>query len=134
MNTNALAISDITVLKPIQVDGFNNVIGQSSSNNLAASNAEIRIDNALEQIGSIRAQVGAQVVATQQDANNDDTAILSYTNTVSNIRDADVGKTVTDFTQQQILVSVSASVLSQLQSELDAAGGSVTRSTRSPGL
>ena len=33
ISTNALSISDITVLKPVVVDGFNNVIGQSSSNN-----------------------------------------------------------------------------------------------------
>ena len=55
------------------------------------------------------------MVATQIDDNNDSTAIVQYQATVSNIRDADIGATVTDYTQQQIIVSVGDSVLAQLQ-------------------
>ncbi len=82
---------------------------------MAASDAETRTDTALQTIGTIRAQVGAQMVSTQIDENNDDTATVQYQATVSDITDADIGATVTDFTKQQILVSVGNSVLSQLQ-------------------
>ena len=55
------------------------------------------------------------MVATQTDDDNDSTAIVQYQATVSNITDADIGATVTDYTQQQIMVSVGDSVLAQLQ-------------------
>ena len=66
-------------------------------------------------IGTIRAQIGAQMVSTQIDRNSDDTATVQYQTTVSNIRDANIGATVTDMTKQQILVSVCNSVVSQLE-------------------
>ena len=115
VNTNLLNISDISVQSPDTVNFMNQTTGVSSSNVMAASDAETRVDTALQTIGTIRAQVGAQMVATQIDANNDDSATVQYQATVSNIRDANIGATVTNFTKQQILVSVSNSVLSQLK-------------------
>ena len=61
---------------------------------MAASDAETRTDTALQTIGTIRAQVGAQMVATQVDDDNDSTAIVQYQATVSNITDADIGATL----------------------------------------
>jgi flagellin len=115
INTNALNISDINVQAPATVNFMNQLSGQSASNVMAASDAETRTDTALQTIGTIRAQVGAQMVATQVDDDNDSTAIVQYQATVSNITDADIGATVTDYTKQQIMVSVGDSVLSQLQ-------------------
>jgi flagellin len=121
INTNTLNISNISVLQPdvtrvVDSGGFGSwqVSGQSNSNNMPASYAEIQVDAAIEQVNAIRAQVGAQVVATQIDANNNNTTIVAEQASVSNIRDADIGATVTDFTKQQILVSVGNSVLAQL--------------------
>lgn len=118
LSTNTLDISDITVLAPnvttVAPITLTPLVSTQSSANVSASYAEIKVDAAIEQISTLRAQVGAQLVATQQDANNDDQAIVSETASVSNIRDADIGATVTDFTKQQILVSVGNSVLSQL--------------------
>jgi flagellin len=91
------------------------VQGQSSSNNMPASYAEIRVDAALEQISSIRAAIGSQTVSTLTDVDDNDTAIVALQSSESNIRDADVGAVATDFTKQQILVSVGNSVLAQLQ-------------------
>jgi flagellin len=115
INTLLLNISDISVVDPQVVDGNNVGQGLSGSNVIAASDAEIRTDAALEQINALRSQVGSESVATQQDAGDDDTAIENLTATVSNIRDANIGATATDFTKQQILQSVSTSVLAQLQ-------------------
>jgi len=117
VSTFLLNISDISVLDPDVVDGNNVPQGQSESNVIAASDAEIRVDAALQTISGIRAQIGSQVDATQDDANSDSNSIVEYTATVSNIRDTDVGATATDFTQQQILVSVGTSVLAQLQTD-----------------
>jgi flagellin-like hook-associated protein FlgL len=115
VNTNTLNISNLSVQAPEIVNFMNQVTGQSSSNVMAAADAETRTDTALQTIGTIRAQIGAQMVATQIDANSDDTATVQYQATVSNIRDANIGATVTDYTRQQILVSVGNSVVSQLQ-------------------
>jgi flagellin len=123
IDTNALNISNITVLNP-EVSGVVNlgvfsyqvvVDGVSSSNNVAASYSEIQVDAALQQINTARAQIGAQTVALQQDANSDNVAIVNLTAASSNIRDANIGATVTDFTKQQILVNVGNSVLAQME-------------------
>jgi flagellin len=123
INTAILDISDISVLQPdvtgiVPVGGGNyqwQIQGQSSSNNMAASYAEIKVDAAIENITSTRAAIGAQMDATLTNVSDDDTAIVQYQATVSNITDANIGATTTDFTKQQILVSVSSSVLAQVQ-------------------
>jgi flagellin len=122
INTNALNISDISVLDP-QISGIQNiggvpttvVQGVASSNNVTASYSEIEVDAALQQINTARAQIGAQTVSLQQDANSDNVAIVNLTAASSNIRDANIGATVTDFTKQQILVNVGNSVLAQME-------------------
>lgn len=111
----ALNLSDITVAAPQTVNFMNEVTGQSSSNAISAGAAEQSVDNALSQLGASRAQIGAQVIALQDNADGNNTLILNETSSKSNITDANVGQTVTDFTQQQILVNVGTSVLSQLE-------------------
>lgn len=115
INTVALDISDLSVTRPDTVNFTNTVTGQASSNVMAAAFAEQRIDSALEVVTQARAQIGAQTVALQQDADNDNVAIVNYTASESNIRDTDVGRTVTDYTREQIMVSVGTSVLSHLE-------------------
>src|SRR5215469_8926314 len=122
ISTNQLGVSDISVLDP-QVSSIQNiggipttvVDGVPSSNNVAASYSEIEVDAALQQINSARAAIGAQSVALGQDVNNDNVAIVNLTAASSNIRDANIGATVTDFTKQQILSNVGFSVLSQME-------------------
>jgi flagellin len=114
INTSTLNISDIDIDTPETENFMNQLTGPSSSNALAAADAELRLDTALESVNSIRAQVGAQTVALQNDADNDNTAVVNLGATVSNIRDANIGQTTTDYTRQQILVSVGDSVLSQI--------------------
>ncbi|MDQ2864863.1 MAG: flagellin [Candidatus Eremiobacteraeota bacterium] len=120
VNTSQLGISGISVLAPGTVmydpgDGQYDIFGQSSSNNLAAADAQFRVDQALQSLGNVQAQVGAQMVAMQQDSNNDGTGIVNYTASQSMIADTNVASTVTDFTQQQILTSVGTSVLSSMR-------------------
>ena len=122
ISTSALNISNISVLDP-QISGIQNIAGTpttvvqgiSSSNNIPASYSEIMVDAALQTINTARAQIGAQTVALQQDANNASVTIVNEQAASSNIRDANIGATVTDFTKQQILVSVGNSVLSQME-------------------
>jgi flagellin len=115
MNTNALNVSGINVLAPTTINYMNQITGQSSSNIMAASAAELQLENAINQVSQVRAQVGAQAVALQQDAGNAGVAIVNYTASESNILDADIGATVTDYTKQQILVNVGTSVLAQME-------------------
>jgi flagellin len=115
MSTNVLNISDISVTAPATSNYMNEVTGQSSSNAIAASDAILRVDSALNLVNEARAQIGAQTVSLQQDAGNDTTLILNETNAASNILDANIGQTVTDFTKQQILTKFGTSVLSQIE-------------------
>ena len=115
LSTNALNISGISVLPPNVVNFINQLQGPSSSNNLAVASSEIAVDAALQQVNDARAQIGAQAVALQQDASNSGVAIVNYTATESNIRDANIGQATTDFARNQILNQVGTSVLAQLR-------------------
>lgn len=115
LSTNALQISDISVLRPDQVDPFNNPSGADSSNQWAAMNAQISVENALETISQVRAQIGAQMVSTQDDANNDNVNIVNLTATESSIRDLNIGSAVSEYTKDQILTQIGTSVLSQYE-------------------
>jgi flagellin-like hook-associated protein FlgL len=120
LSTSALNIGDISILRPTQVDAYDpNVanIGQTTgvdtSNQYAALDAETRVDQALQNISSVRAQLGAEVVATQGDQQNADNAAVQMQASQSNIADLNVGSAVTDLTRAQILNQVGTSVLSQ---------------------
>ena len=114
LSTNTLNVSDISVLAPDQIDFLNASIGADSSNQYAASSAEIKVDAALDTISQVRSVVGAQTVALGQDANNASLTIVNETVAESQIRDADIGRTVTNFTKNQILAQIGTGVLSQM--------------------
>jgi flagellin len=114
INTNVLNISDISVEAPQTVNYLNQITGQSSSNQIAASDAETRVDTALTTVNEVRAQLGAQNVSLNTDQGNDNTLIVNEQASSSNILDANIGQTVTDFTQTQVLQQVTVSVLSHL--------------------
>ncbi len=115
LSTNALQVSDISVLRPTMVDQFDNTQGVDSSNQWAAMDAQLRVQNALDQISQVRAQIGAQMVSTQEDSNSDNVAAVNLTSSESSIRDLNVGSAVTAFTREQILTQVATSVLSQYE-------------------
>lgn len=118
LTTGALQIGNISVLRPTQLDdqfGTGAATGVDSSNQYAAMDAEVRVQNALNQISQVRAQIGAQVVSTQEDSSNDNVNIVNLTASESSIRDLDVGAATTQYTRDQIMVQVGTSVLSQYQ-------------------
>jgi flagellin len=118
LNTGALQLSGISVLRPTQLDdqfGTGAPTGVDSSNQYAAMDAQFRIQQALEAVAQTRAYIGSQMVATGDDSNNDSIAGMNYTSSESSITDLNVGTAVTQFTQDQILSSVGTSVLSQMQ-------------------
>lgn len=120
LSTSALNIGDISILRPTQVDAYDanfanigQTTGVDTSNQYAALDAETRVDQALQNISSVRAQLGAEVVATQGDQQNADNAAVQMQAAQSNIADLNVGSAVTDLTRAQILNQVGTSVLSQ---------------------
>jgi flagellin len=116
ITTGALDIGGISVLRPYTVDASNNPSGQDTSNQVAAMDAEARIQNALDAISGARAQVGAQTVALQEDANDAGITATNLTASESNIRDLDVGAAVTQFTKDQVMSQIGIAVLAQMQS------------------
>ncbi len=123
VNTNALGLSQISVLAPQTVGIVPGSFmtqyqqnGQSASNNVAASYAQIQVKNALTTITTNEAQIGAQIVAMNDDTSDDNTAIVNLQSSVSDITDLNVGQATTNYTREQILTSVGTEVLSQIQS------------------
>jgi flagellin len=79
--------------------GVNQVILGTDLQNQAA---EYRVDYAIESLGAVRAQVGAQTIALQAAATNGTTASLATQTSESAIRDLNVGAEVTAFTRDKI--------------------------------
>jgi flagellin len=127
VSTNALGLSQISVLQPTMIQqtpgqngpysGYPPEISTSSSNNVAASYSESLVQTALTTITTQEAQIGAQVVAMNDDESDDNTAIVNYEASASNIADLNVGQATTDYTREQILTQVGTEVLSQIQTQ-----------------
>lgn len=116
LNTNALALSGISVLPPQMTDRYTNTVtGVSSSNQYAADFAELRVSDAIDQLSYVRAQVGAQSVSLQSDAGDSSIGIVNETAAVSSIRDTDIASTTIELTKDQILTQFGTSVLAQMQ-------------------
>lgn len=111
---SALNISEISVLAPLQENDSDQVVG-TASNQYATSDAEARVQLALDAISSARAQIGAQAVALQENANDASLAIVNQTASESAIRDANVAQDATQFVADQVLTKIGTSVLAQLQ-------------------
>ncbi|HTU69900.1 MAG TPA: flagellin [Candidatus Baltobacteraceae bacterium] len=115
INTGALGLADVSVLAPTVEDANFNV-STSSSNNFSASYSQLLVQNALTTITTNEAQIGAQIVAMNDDDTDDNTAIVNYQQSVSQLADLNVGQATTQYTQEQILTSVGTEVLSQIES------------------
>lgn len=114
VSASALDVSGISVLQPQYVDGNNTLIG-TGSNTQAVDDAEARVNNALNLISQVRAQVGAQSVAMQEDAGGASQQIVSQVASQSAIRDANIAQSTTQLTMDQVLSQVGTSVLAQMQ-------------------
>jgi flagellin len=112
VNTTSLGINNISVLAPITIDALGN-LAQSTSNGTAATDAEYRIDGAITTITGQSAQIGAQITALNDDADNDTTAATNLTASASNISDTDVGTEMTTYTRTQIVASYQYNLLNQ---------------------
>lgn len=71
--------------------------------NITDTGAEYRIDYALQQVGAMRASVGAQTVGLQQALTDAQNQSVAQQASESNIRDLDVAQEVTAYTKDQIL-------------------------------
>ena len=113
VSTSALNVSGISVLQT-NVEGATGQIIGTASNQAAASDAQLRVQAALDTISTVRAQVGAQSVALQEDAGDASVQIVNQTASESAIRDVNVGQTVTQFTKDQVMTQIGTSVLAQM--------------------
>lgn len=80
---------------------------------LSAEDAIGQLDYAIDSLLQQRAQLGAIMVALNEDVNNDNVAAVNLQASASAIRDLDVGQATTDFTKLEVLVQVGTSVLAQ---------------------
>ncbi|MHB1551228.1 MAG: flagellin N-terminal helical domain-containing protein [Vulcanimicrobiaceae bacterium] len=101
-NTQTLRISNVNV-----------AISAANNPSLGAEDAIGQVDNALQQLLTQQAQLGAVIVRLNEDANNNNIATVNLQASESNIRDLNVGQATTEFTKLQVLVQVGTSVLAQ---------------------
>jgi flagellin len=114
LSTSVLQVSGISILRPQEVDQNDNLVGQDSSNQFAVMDAEARVNHAIDLVNQIRADVGAQNVSLQTDADNSSTAMVNLVASESSIRDVDVGTATTAFMKDQVLQNIDLSVMSQM--------------------
>lgn len=113
VTTSTLNISDISVM-PVQTENINDQTTGITSNQIPASDAEARVQLAMDSISEARATVGAQTVSLQEEANNASLEVVNQTASESAIRDVNVGQAVTQFTMDQVMTQVGTSVLAQM--------------------
>ena len=81
--------------------GVNDI--QLSSDQLFNEANEYRVDYAIQTVGGVRAQLGAQMVSLKEAGDNTQIASVNYASSESAIRDLDVGHEITTFTRDQIV-------------------------------
>ncbi len=114
VSTGALGIASISVLRPQTIDDLGN-IGQDSSNVLAATDAQWRVDAALQKVGSARATIGAQTVSLNEDAKQAQVASTSLTASAASIRDLNIAAASTEFTRLTITTQVQQQLLGSVE-------------------
>jgi flagellin len=98
VNANNLGVGNVTV-------------GDATINEAS----EYRIDYGIQYLGEIRAQVGAQNVSLQEAATNGNTAAVNEQASESAIRDLDVASAITEYTKDQIQVSIQQRMIAGVQ-------------------
>jgi len=107
---------EATNTQTLRISNINLLLSSASSPSIGAEDAIGQIDNALQQILTQRAALGAIQVRLNEDQDNDNTAAVNLQASESSIADLNVGQETTNFTRLQILVQVGTSVLSQANS------------------
>ena len=108
VDTSALGIADISVYPNPDITDSINPPNPGNDINTASTDALYRIDDALNQLGNSRAQIGAQTVAVQSAIDNNELQGVNLTASESQIRDANMAQEVSAHTKDQILVTVQA--------------------------
>jgi flagellin len=83
------------------------------SSSATATNAIGQLDNAIQQLSGVQANIGATQVSLQEDINNNNIAAVNTQSSASSIGDANVGSEVTNATKNQIEQQVALAVLAQ---------------------
>jgi len=102
-----------TNTQTLRISNINLAISAAGNPSLGSEDAIGQISNALNQLLTQRAELGAVVVRLNEDADNDNTAAVNLQAAESAIRDLNVGAATTQFTKLQVLVQVGTSVLAQ---------------------
>jgi len=110
---------EATNTQTLRISNINLLLSSASSPSIGAEDAIGQIDNALQQILTQRAALGAIQVRLNEDQDNDNNAAVNLQASESNVADLNVGQETTNFTRLQILVQVGTSVLSQANANAD---------------
>ena len=117
INQQSLGLSGINVMGNNVIDFNNNVTGSTGNDNTySADYSELQVSSAIQAISTVRAQVGAQTVAMQEEANGASVQIVNQVASESAIRDANIGQEASKLTMDQVLTQIGTSVLAQMHS------------------
>jgi flagellin len=97
----------------LRISNINLLVSTSTGASIGAEDAIGQIDNAITQVLTERANLGAVEVRLQENSSNASVAATNLQASESNIRDLNVSQETTSYTADQILISVGTSVLLQ---------------------
>jgi flagellin len=97
----------------LRVSNINVQSSNSGYSTLASEDTIGQVDNALSQLLTLQANIGAVEVRLQQESDNDNLASVNLQASESNVRDLNVAQASTEYTKNQLLISFGTSLLSQ---------------------
>jgi len=103
----------LTLVGGATTAGFANIVAVNLSNSTNALNFLQDIDNALDKVSLMRANIGSYQNKLQSVSDNLSASINNFTQSNSQIRDADVAAESATMSQAQVLTQASTMILSQ---------------------
>lgn len=97
----------------LRIANINVQSANTGFNALASEDTIGQIDNALSQILTLQANVGAAQIRLQQESDNDNLSSVNLQASESSVRDLNVAQASTQYTKEQLLISFGTSLLSQ---------------------
>jgi len=111
-NTVSFGIANVSA-SALRIGGVNVQAASSTYNSLAAEDTISQIDNALNTVLNLQANIGAASVRLGYESDNDNLASVNLQASESSIRDLNVSQASTQYTKAQLLISFGTSLLAQ---------------------
>jgi flagellin len=115
----SLNIGSVTA-SSLRISNLNVQSGASGFNSLAAQDVIGQVQNAIQTVSQLQAQIGSVQTRLQTETDNDNLASVNLQAARSNIRDLDIAQASSEYAKDQLLVDFGTSLLAQSNSSANA--------------